>query len=155
MLVSVRNRLETLGLSLPEATPPAFEYVAVVVNAGVAWVSGQIPRAEGKVMMTGKVGGEIEVEGAREAARACVLQALAQLEAALGSLDRVTRVLKVTGFVASAPGFTQQPQVVDAASQLLVQAFGEAGRHARSAIGVAELPRGAPVEIELVVAVRE
>jgi len=153
--VSARTRLETLGLSLPEAMPPAFEYVAVVVHAGVAWVSGQIPRAGAKVLMTGKVGAEIELEAAREAARACVLQALAQLESALGSLDRVTRVLKVTGFVASAPGFTQQPQVIDAASQLLVQAFGEDGRHARSAIGVAELPRGVPVEIELVVAVRE
>jgi len=153
--VSVRSRLEALGMSLPEATPPAFEYVAVVVHAGVAWVSGQIPRAGGKVMMTGKVGAEVDVEAAREAARACVLQALAQLESALGSLDKVTRVVKVTGFVASAAGFTQQPQVIDAASQLLVQAFGEAGRHARSAVGVAELPRGVPVEIELVVAVRE
>jgi enamine deaminase RidA (YjgF/YER057c/UK114 family) len=144
-----------MGLSLPEVTAPAFEYVAVVVHAGVGWVSGQIPRAAGKVMMTGKVGADVELEAAREAARACVLQALAQLESALGSLDRVTRVLKVTGFVASAPGFTQQPQVIDAASHLLVQVFGEAGRHARSAVGVAELPRGVPVEIELVVAVGE
>jgi enamine deaminase RidA (YjgF/YER057c/UK114 family) len=152
--VSVRTRLETLGLSLPEAVAPAFEYVPVVVHAGVAWVSGQIPRAGTEVLMTGKVGAEIGLEPAREAARACVLQALAQLEAALGNLDRVERVLKVTGFVASAAGFTQQPQVIDAASQLLVQALGEAGRHARSAIGVAELPRGVPVEIEFVVAVR-
>jgi enamine deaminase RidA (YjgF/YER057c/UK114 family) len=121
----------------------------------VAWVSGQIPRAGAKILMTGKAGAEVELERAREAARACVLQGLAQLESALGSLDRVTRVLKMTGFVASAPGFTQQPQVIDAASELLVQAFGEDGRHARSAIGVAELPRGVPVEIELIVAVRE
>ncbi len=153
--MSVRTKLESLGLSMPEAVSPAFEYVPVVVHAGVAWVSGQIPRAGAKVLMTGKVGAEIGLEPAREAARACVLQALAQLESALGSLDRVERVLKVTGFVASAPGFTQQPQVVDAASQILVQAFGEAGRHARSAIGVAELPRGVPVEIEFVIAVRE
>ena len=125
------------------------------MHAGVAWVSGQIPRAGGQVMMTGKVGAEVDVEAARKAAQACVLQALAQLESALGSLDKVTRVLKVTGFVASAAGFIQQPQVIDAASQLLVQAFGEAGRHARSAVGVAELPRGVPVEIELVVAVRD
>ena len=153
--MSVRSRLEAQGLSLPEAMAPAFEYVPVVVHAGVAWVSGQIPRAAGKVMMAGKVGAEVELEAARAAARACVLQALAQLEAALGSLDRVTRVLKVTGFVASAPGFTDQPQVIDAASQLLVQAFGEPGRHARSAIGVAELPRGVPVEIEFVFAVSD
>ena len=105
--------------------------------------------------MTGKAGGEIGLEQAQEAARACVLQALAQLEAVLGSLDRIERVLKVTGFVASAPGFSQQPQVIDAASELLVQLFGEHGRHARSAVGVAELPRGVPVEIELVAAVRQ
>ena len=141
---------------MPAAMQPAFEYVPVVVHAGVAWVSGQIPRATGgEALMTGKVGAEIDLEAAQAAARTCVLQGLAQLELALGSLDRVVRVLKVTGFVASAPGFVQQPQVIDAASKLLVQAFGEAGRHARSAIGVAELPRGVPVEIELVVALSE
>jgi enamine deaminase RidA (YjgF/YER057c/UK114 family) len=150
--MGARARLEALGLKLPAAMPPAFEYVPVVTHAGLAWVSGQIPRAGTEVLTTGKVGAEVDLEVARAAARACVLQGLAQLESALGSLDRVTRVLKVTGFVASAPGFVQQPQVIDAASQLLVQAFGEAGRHARSAVGVAELPRGVPVEIEFVVA---
>jgi enamine deaminase RidA (YjgF/YER057c/UK114 family) len=107
------------------------------------------------VLVTGKVGAELGVAQAREAARACVLQGLAQLEAALGSLDRVERILKVTGFVASAPGFTEQPQVIDAASELLAQIFGETGRHARSAVGVAELPRGVPVEIEFVASVLE
>ncbi len=150
--MGARARLEALGLKLPEAIAPAFEYVPVVVHAGVAWVSGQIPRAGTEILMTGKVGADVDLEAARAAARTCVLQGLAQLELALGSLDRVVRVLKVTGFVASASGFVQQPQVIDAASQLLVQAFGEAGRHARSAVGVAELPRGVPVEIELVVA---
>jgi enamine deaminase RidA (YjgF/YER057c/UK114 family) len=150
----VKTRLEGLGLTLPEAVAPAFQYVPVVVHAGLAWVSGQIPRVGARVLITGKAGGEIELDRAQEAARACVLQALAQLESALGSLDRIERVLKVTGFVASAPGFTQQPQVMDAASDLLVQLFGAHGRHARSAVGVAELPRGVPVEIELVVAVR-
>jgi enamine deaminase RidA (YjgF/YER057c/UK114 family) len=153
--MSVEARLTALGLQLPEPVAPAFQYVAVVVHAGTAWVSGQIPRATGaQVMMTGKAGAEISLEQARSAARACVLQGLAQLKQTLGSLERVERLLKVTGFVASAPGFQQQPQVLDAASELLVELFGEGGRHARSAIGVAELPRGVPVEIELVVAVR-
>lgn len=151
--MSARIRLEALGLRLPEPIAPAYEYVPVVVHGGVAWVSGQIPRAGSDILLVGKVGAEVDLESAQAAARACVLQGLAQLELALGSLDRMIRVLKVTGFVASAPGFVQQPQVIDAASQLLVQVFGEAGRHARSAVGVAELPRGVPVEIELVVGV--
>jgi enamine deaminase RidA (YjgF/YER057c/UK114 family) len=146
--------LEALGIALPPAIAPAYQYLPVVVYQGLAWVSGQIPRVGDKLMFVGKAGGEIELEQARAAARACILQALAQLQDALGDLDRVERVVKVTGFVASAPGFTQQPQVIDAASELLGSVFGEAGRHARSAVGVAELPRGVPVEIELVVAVR-
>lgn len=153
--MKVEQRLRELGLELPEPVAPAFQYVAVVVHGGLAWVSGQIPRAGSRILMTGKVGGDISLEQAQGAARACVLQGLSQLRDALGDLDRVARVVKVTGFVASAPGFTQQPQVIDAASELLGQAFGEAGRHARSAVGVAELPRGVPVEIELVAAVRE
>jgi enamine deaminase RidA (YjgF/YER057c/UK114 family) len=153
--MDIEARITALGLELPEAIAPTFQYLAVVVHAGTAWVSGQIPRAGGQVMMTGKAGLEVSLDQARVAARACVLQGLAQLRQALGSLDRVERLLKVTGFVASAPGFHQQPQVLDAASELLVEIFGEVGRHARSAIGVAELPRGVPVEIELVVAVRE
>ena len=151
----VEDRLRELGLELPEAVAPAFQYVAVVVYGGYAWVSGQIPRAGNRILMTGKAGAEISLEQAQVAARACVLQALSQLNQALGDLDRVVRVIKMTGFVASAPGFTQQPQVIDAASELLGQVLGEAGQHARSAVGVAELPRGVPVEIELVVAVRE
>jgi len=153
--MKIEQRLHELGLELPEAVAPTFQYVAVVVHASHAWVSGQIPRAGNRVLMTGKVGLEISLEQAQAAARACVLQGLSQLKDALGDLDRVVRVIKVTGFVASAPGFTQQPQVIDAASELLVRVFGEAGRHARSAVGVAELPRGVPVEIELVAALRE
>jgi enamine deaminase RidA (YjgF/YER057c/UK114 family) len=103
--------------------------------------------------MTGKAGAEVSLAQAQRAAEACVLQALAQLKAELGDLGRVSRILKVTGFVASAPGFSQQPEVIDAASSLLILAFGDGGRHARSAVGVAELPRGVPVEIELVAAV--
>jgi len=150
----VEGRLEEKGFRLPEPVAPAFQYVAVVVHRDVAYVSGQIPRSGNQLLLTGKLGAEVSLEQGQRAAEACVLQGLAQLKAELGELSRVERVLKVTGFVASAPGFTQQPLVVDAASSLLVQAFGEAGKHARSAVGVAELPRGVPVEIELIVAVR-
>ena len=149
----VEARLAAQGHSLPAAVAPAFQYVAVAVHGGLAYVSGQIPRAGSEVLIAGKVGAEVSLSQAQRAAEACVLQALAQLKAELGDLGRVFRILKVTGFVASAPGFTQQPQVIDAASSLLILAFGDAGRHARSAVSVAELPRGVPVEIELVAAV--
>lgn len=151
---AVETNLAAKGLQLPAFTAPAYQYQAVVTHQGVAYVSGQIPREGNDVFVTGKVGAEVDLATAQEAARRCVLGALAALKAALGNLDRVERVLKVTGFVASAAGFTQQPQVIDAASSLLFEAFGEAGRHARSAVGVAELPRGVPVEIEFVVAFR-
>ncbi len=151
--VEVERRLAAQGHRLPEAVPPAYQYVPVVVHRGVAYVSGQIPRAGEQVLFTGKAGAEVSLVQAQRAAEACVLQALAQLKAEVGDLGRVSRILKVTGFVASAPGFAQQPQVIDAASNLLVVAFGDAGRHARSAVGVAELPRGVPVEIELVASV--
>jgi enamine deaminase RidA (YjgF/YER057c/UK114 family) len=153
--MSIEQKIQELGLALPTAVKPAFQYVAVVVHDGLAWVAGQIPRAGDKVLMTGKVGADISLEQAREAARACVLQGVAQLRDALGELERIERIVKVTGFVASAPGFTDQPKVLDAASELLVQIFGEAGQHARSAVGVAELPRGVPVEVELVAALRK
>jgi enamine deaminase RidA (YjgF/YER057c/UK114 family) len=150
--MSIEQRIQELGLVLPAPVKPAFQYVAVVVHEGLAWVAGQIPRAGDQILMTGKVGAEVSVERAREAARACVLQGVAQLKEAVGTLERIDRIVKVVGFVASAPGFTEQPRVIDAASELFVQIFGEAGRHARSAVGVAELPRGVPVEIEFVAA---
>lgn len=153
--MNIDQRLQELGLILPAPVKPAFQYVAVVVHDGLAWVAGQIPRSGDQILMTGKVGAEVSVERAREAARACVLQAVAQLKDAVGGLDRIERIVKVVGFVASAPGFTEQPKVLDAASELLVQIFGEAGRHARSAVGVAELPRGVPVEVELVAALKK
>jgi enamine deaminase RidA (YjgF/YER057c/UK114 family) len=150
----IEARLAARGHRLPEPVAPAYQYVAVVVHENVAYVSGQIPRAGSEILMTGKLGAEVSVEQGQRAAEACILSALAQLKAELGDLGRIGRVLKVTGFVASAAGFNQQPQVIDAASNLLGLAFAEAGRHARSAVGVAELPRGVPVEIELIVAVR-
>ena len=151
--MTVNDRLQQLGYVLPDPAVPAFNYQPVVVHQGVAYVSGQLPKEEGEVRICGQVGAKISLAQAEHAARVCVLQALACLQAELGELERVTRVLKVTGFVASAPGFNAQPKVLDAASTLLVEIFAEVGRHARSAVGVAELPRDAPVEIELIAAV--
>lgn len=151
----IEQRLAARGLVLPEAASPSFNYVPVTLHGGVAYVAGQLPKVGGEVRLHGKVGASVSLEAARGEARICVLQGLACLRQALGSLDRITQVLKVTGFVASTPGFNDQPKVLDAASDLLVEALGEAGRHARSAVGVAELPRDAAVEIEFVVAYRE
>lgn len=151
----IEARLAELGLTLPAAAEPSFHYLAVTVHQGVAYVSGQLPKVDGEVRHVGKVGAEIPIEQAQEAARICILQGLACLGRALGSLDRVDKVLKLTGFVASAAGFNQQPKVIDAASRLLTDIFGENGRHARSAVGVAELPRNSPVEIEMIVAVKQ
>lgn len=150
----IERKLAELGLRLPAAAEPAFHYVPVAVQGNTAYVSGQLPKVEGEVRLQGKLGREVTVEQAQEAARICVLQGLACMQQALGSLERIERILKLTGFVASAPGFHQQPRVIDAASHLLTDLFGEAGRHARSAVGVAELPRDAPVEIEFIVALR-
>jgi enamine deaminase RidA (YjgF/YER057c/UK114 family) len=151
----IEDRLRELGIELPMAATPRFVYVPVVLHDGLAWVSGQLPQIDGEVRTRGKVGREVTVEAAQECARVCVLQGLACLRDALeGDLGRIERVVKVTGFVASAPGFNQQPTVIDAASTLFGEILGERGVHARSAIGVAELPRDAPVEIECVVAVQ-
>ncbi len=151
----IAERLKSLGLTLPTAAQPTFNYTPVTLHRGVAYVSGQLPKVDGEVRVFGKVGGEVSLETAREEARICVLQGLACLAAALGDLARIERVLKVTGFVASAPGFNDQPKVIDAASDLLVELLDDKGRHARSAVGVAELPRNTAVEIEFVVAYRE
>ena len=151
----IDDRIERLGLTLPEAAVPSFNYVPVTVHRGVAYVSGQLPKRDGEVRVFGKLGAEVDLETARGEARICILQALACLKAELGSLDRIERILKLTGFVASAPGFNAQPKVLDAASDLIGDVFGESGRHARSAVGVAELPRNACVEIEMTVALRD
>ncbi len=143
-------RLAELGLALPGPPQPVASYVPVVVAGGLAFVAGQIPMEEGVVLHPGRLGSEVSVEEGREAARRCALQALAALRAGLGSLDRLARIVQVTVFVASAPGFTDQPEVANGASDLLVEVLGEEGRHARAAVGVAELPRGAPVEVALV-----
>ena len=149
----IEQRLAELGIALPVAPVPVFQYVPVTVHERLAFVSGQLPR-KGEEIITGKVGGDVDLERAQEAARLCIIQGLACLRQSLGSLDRVDRVLKLTGFVASAAGFNQQPKVIDAASELLGKVFGENGRHARSAVGVAELPRNASVEIEMIVSLK-
>ncbi len=151
----VRARLEALGLRLHGPHPPHDPLDAVVVHGGVARTSGQLPRIDGKLTCTGTLGDTVTVEEGAEAAAICALNALAVLEAELGTLDRVERVLSVTGYVASAPDFHRQPDVIDGASTVLFDVFGEAGRHTRSAIGVAALPRGGAVEIELTVSLRD
>lgn len=153
--MTVSERLQQLGIALPEAAQPTFNYVPVTLHRGAAYVAGQMPKVDGEIRVFGKAGAEISLATAQDEARVCILQGLACLQAALGSLDRVEQVLRINGYVASAPGFNDQPRVLDAASELLVQVFGDAGRHARSAIGVAELPRNAVVEIDLTVAYRE
>lgn len=151
----VDQRLTELGIELPGPYPPHDPLDAVVVHRGVARTSGQLPRdRDGALVHPGVLGASVTVEQGAEAARWCALNALSVLRAELGTLDRVERVLTVLGFVASAPGFVEQPAVVDGASRLLHEVFGPAGRHARSAIGVAALPRGGAVEIEVAVALR-
>ncbi|MCC6717632.1 MAG: RidA family protein [Acetobacteraceae bacterium] len=147
-------RLRELGIELPPAKPPLYSYVPVVVEGGLAWVSGQLPWVGDTLVATGKLGADVDVATGQACARACILSGLSALRAALGSLDRVKRMVKVVGFVASDPGFTDQAMVVDGASKLLGEIFGEAGRHARSAVGMAVLPRNTPVEVEFVVAVQ-
>ena len=147
------ERLTTLGLSLPGPYPPHDPLEAVVVHAGVARTSGQLPRDhDGHIVNPGTLGVHVSVPEGADAARWCALNALSVLAAELGSLGRIDRVLSMIGFVACGEGFDQQAAVVDGASRLLVEVFGPAGRHTRSAIGVAALPRGAAVEIELAVA---
>lgn len=149
---AVEARLAELGLTLPEVSAPLAAY-APAVTTGVSptyvYTSGQLPLVEGKLLETGKVGAEVSPERAKELARVCALNALAAVKSVAGDLDRVARVVKVVGFVASAPDFTGQPGVVNGVSELLGEVFGEKGVHARSAVGVAVLPIDAPVEVEL------
>lgn len=147
-----RAKLAELGLSLPPVVPPVAAYVPAVQSGNHVYVSGQLPIADGALLATGKVGADVSTEQAKELAARCALNALAAIDALVG-LERVVRVVKVTGFVASAEGFTEQPAVINGASELFGAVFGDAGRHARSAVGVAELPMGAPVEVEVIVEV--
>jgi enamine deaminase RidA (YjgF/YER057c/UK114 family) len=149
----VAERLHELGIVLPPVFAPAGSYAGCVVDGGLVYVSGHGP-VDGDRMITGKVGAEVSLAEAREAARMTALSILATLQAELGDLDRIARILKVLGMVNCAPGFDRTPAVIDGASDLLVSVFREAGRHARSAVGMAELPLGIAVEIELIARVR-
>jgi enamine deaminase RidA (YjgF/YER057c/UK114 family) len=149
----LRERLAAVGLSLPEVVPPVGAYVPAVQIGNLIYSSGQLPMVNGALAMTGKVGAGITPEQAKELAQVCALNALAAI-GTLCNLDDVVQIVKVTGFVASAPGFTGQPTVINGASELFGALFGDAGKHARSAVGVAELPLGAPVEVEVIVALR-
>ncbi len=146
------GKLRELGIELPAVAPPAGDYVPARRSGTLVFTAGQLPIIDGTLQATGKVGAEVDVARARELARMCALNALAAVDALVG-LDAVTGVVKVVGFVASAPGFTDQPAVLNGASELFGEVFGEAGAHARSAVGVAELPKNAPVEVEIVVEV--
>ena len=152
---SAEARVRELGIQIPTLPPPVAIYVPAARTGDLVFASGQTPTVDGVLQVQGKLGGEVSIEQGQQAARLAALNCVAEVRGLLGSLDRVARIVRLTGFVASATGFAQQPAVVNGASQLIEEIFGEAGRHARSAIGVAELPGGAPVEIELIVAARE
>ncbi len=151
--MTVEEKLAEMGLSLPTPPKPVGAYVPFVESGNLVFTSGQLPTAEGKLAYQGQVGKDLSLEEGYEAARVCALNCLGVLKEALGSLDRVARVVKVTGFVNSGAGFQQQPQVVNGASELLGALFGSRGLHARAAVGVSSLPLGAAVEVEMLVEV--
>ncbi|MDA8796066.1 MAG: RidA family protein [Aquiluna sp.] len=149
--MSVETNLAALGLELPEVATPAGAYVPAVISGNLVFTAGQIPLVDGKLMAEGRLGAEITAEQGKEIAQRCALNAIAAVKSVLGDLERVKKVVKVVGFVASTPEFTAQPGVVNGASELLQAAFGDVGIHARSAVGVAVLPLNSPVEVELIV----
>lgn len=151
--MSIEARLKELGIKLPTPAAPVAAYVPAVEQGGFLYISGQLPFRNGEVM-TGRLGADLGTDAGREAARACGVMLLAQMKAALGSLDRVERIVKLGVFVASDPHFTEQPKVADGASTLMADVFGDPGKHARSAVGVPSLPLGAAVEIDAIVAVK-
>lgn len=151
--MSYEQRLQQLGFELPAPPKPVANYVPVVRAGDLLFLSGVLASRDGQLIMTGKLGQNLSIEQGMEAAKAAVLNGLSIIRSEAGSLDRVKQIVKMVGYIASAPGFTDQPQVLNGASDLLVSVFGEAGRHARVAVGAAELPRGAPVEIELIIQV--
>jgi len=149
------ERLAALGLTLPPVAAPVAAYVPAVRTGSYVYTSGQLPTVDGKLPAVGKVGDEVSAQDAAGMARTCALNALAAAASAAGGLEAIRRIVKVTGFVASAPGFGGQAQVINGASELLIEVLGEDGKHARSAVGVAELPLNAPVEVELIAEVRD
>lgn len=151
----IERRLEELGLELPKAPTGLNSFVSVVVHQGVAYVSGQVPRINGEVPYPGKVGKDVTVEQAQELAEYCVLKGLGCIKETIGNLDNVEQLLKVTGYVQAAPGNSEYSKTLNTASELLIKIFGDKGRHARAAIGVAELPSNTPIEIDFVIAVKQ
>jgi len=154
MTGSIEARIAELGIALPAAAAPAANYVPFIRSGNLLFTAGQLPLRDGGLIATGTVGGGLDVAAGQDAARQCAINILAQAKAALGNLDSVARIVKITVFVASEPDFTGQHLVANGASDLLAEIFGEAGRHARSAVGVASLPLDAPVEIEAVIECR-
>jgi enamine deaminase RidA (YjgF/YER057c/UK114 family) len=152
--MSIEERIAELGITLPQPAAPVAAYVPTVESGGLLHISGQISFAEDGNLIKGRLGEDVDLEGGIEAARRCGVMLLAQIKAALGSFDRVERIVKLGVFVNSAPSFTDQPKVANGASELMQQVFGESGRHARSAVGVAVLPLGVAVEVDAIVAVR-
>ena len=152
--MSIDQRLAELGITLPQAAAPVASYVPAVKSGGHLHISGQISFAEDGSLIKGRLGEDMELEAGQQAARRCGVMLLAQIKAALGSLDLVDRIVKLGVFVNSAPGFTDQPKIANGASELMQEVFGEAGRHARSAVGVAVLPLGVAVEVDAIVAVK-
>ncbi|MDF2583561.1 MAG: hypothetical protein K0R33_2204 [Mycobacterium sp.] len=150
--MTVTSRLTELGIELPAVVAPLAAYVPAVRTGNLVYTAGQLPISDGALLATGKVGAEVTAEQAKDLARQCGLNALAAVHSLVG-IDAVVKVVKVVGFVASAPGFDGQPGVINGASELFGEIFGEAGAHARSAVGVSELPRNAPVEVEVIVEV--
>jgi len=153
--MTIEDKLAGMGLELPAAPAPLASYVPAVTAGQLVFTSGQVPLVDGRLVWKGKVGREVDVQDGYQAARQCALNCLAVIKGVTGSLDRVGRIVKVTGFVSSAPGFNDQAKVVNGASDFLMELFGDAGRHARAAVGVSELPLDAPVEVEMVVQVRD
>ncbi len=152
---NVEQRLAEVGRTVPDVVPPVAAYIPAVRSGSYVYTSGQLPMVSGSLAATGKVGAEVTPEDAKELAAICAINAIAAVKSVIGDLDKVIRVVKVVGFVASDPSFTGQPGVINGASELLKQAFGDAGVHARSAVGVAVLPLDAPVEVEIIVEVAE
>ena len=152
--MSIDNRIAELGITLPQAAAPVASYVPAVESGGHLHISGQISFAEDGGLIKGRLGEDMELEAGQQAARRCGIMLLAQIRAALGSLDRVERIVKLGVFVNSAPSFTDQPKVANGASELMQEVFGEPGRHARSAVGVAVLPLGVAVEVDAIIAVK-
>jgi enamine deaminase RidA (YjgF/YER057c/UK114 family) len=151
MTDSIQDKLKSLGITLPQAAAPAANYVPWVISGNQVFVSGQLPMEDGKIAVAGRLGDNVSLEDGQRAARLCAVNILAQARAALGDLDRVTRIVRLGGFVASADSFTDQPKVVNGASDLMVEVFGDKGRHARAAVGVNTLPLGVAVEIDAII----